>query len=267
MLVHHHVGQHIVQGVQSAQEAESRVTTIVRRMHQEDTTHEPPDRSDSTEEDIGERSVAASVYRRIVRQREALAVRELAECHARSAADYALRVWHIYVTQPPGPVLHELEYLLRDPALRGRVLDPLRLHLADPNPVVRLAVLRLIADIGELDDIGLLMDLLTLPASSDEAPDEREAIRATIQKLSEGVPWGLAYHEMRRRWRRRPPWIYAVLVYIALTAPALVYVYQKILTETTEQSPTTAFAVWGAWAASVIVVLGVCAFLERWMRK
>ena len=71
----------------------------------------------------------------------------------------------------------------RDNQPRGAEL--IRERLADDDASVRIAASRLIAKIGNLDDIGLLSDLLALPESSDEDPNERDAITAAMRTIAE----------------------------------------------------------------------------------
>jgi len=66
----------------------------------------------------------------------------------------------------------------------------LRFLLADPNPSVRMEVIWQIGETGDLDDVGLLMDLLALPKSTDEGRDERRLLASAIEKLSGTRPRG-----------------------------------------------------------------------------
>jgi HEAT repeat protein len=53
--------------------------------------------------------------------------------------------------------------------------------LANDDGRIRMQAIALLEKIGNLDDIGLLLDLLALP---DSAPDERAALLAALQMLS-----------------------------------------------------------------------------------
>jgi hypothetical protein len=64
------------------------------------------------------------------------------------------------------------------------LVEAVRTKLCDSDPLVRVQAALKLGQIGDLDDIGLLSDLLSLPASSDEHPREREAILYAMQRLS-----------------------------------------------------------------------------------
>ena len=53
--------------------------------------------------------------------------------------------------------------------------DAVRAELCDSDPAVRIRAAVELGEIGDLDDIGLLSDLLSLPANPDEHPRERGA--------------------------------------------------------------------------------------------
>jgi hypothetical protein len=65
-----------------------------------------------------------------------------------------------------------------DPAERART------RLCDSDPLVRIQAAVELGEIGDLEDIGLLSDLLSLPTSPDEHLREREAILHAMQQLS-----------------------------------------------------------------------------------
>ncbi|MCH8859345.1 MAG: hypothetical protein IID54_07185 [Proteobacteria bacterium] len=64
----------------------------------------------------------------------------------------------------------------------------LHLRLADPDPHVRVQSIDILAVTGDLEDVGLLLDLLALPESSDELPGERKAIVRAIGMISGTIP-------------------------------------------------------------------------------
>jgi hypothetical protein len=66
----------------------------------------------------------------------------------------------------------------------------LRFLLADPDPAVRVRTIWQLGEEGDLDDVGLLMDLLALPESPDEEPRERQMLVQAIEKISGTRPRG-----------------------------------------------------------------------------
>lgn len=66
-------------------------------------------------------------------------------------------------------------------------LDPLRSLLASENSKVRILAVEALGELGTLDDIALLSDLLTLPPQSDEHPAERNTLRMAIERIAQGA--------------------------------------------------------------------------------
>ena len=62
--------------------------------------------------------------------------------------------------------------------------EALRMRLCDNDPVGRLLTITRLGEIGTLHDIGLLLDLLSLPISNDEHPRERAAILHAMHRLA-----------------------------------------------------------------------------------
>jgi hypothetical protein len=79
----------------------------------------------------------------------------------------------------------QLHAFLDDPIKRPQAADRFRAELATPDGKLRLRVIEVVGEIGTLDDIGLLMDLLALPIADDEMPGEREALTAAMNEISE----------------------------------------------------------------------------------
>jgi hypothetical protein len=63
-------------------------------------------------------------------------------------------------------------------------VETVREKLCDVDPAVRVQAAVELGEIGSLDDIGLLSDLLSLPYSLDEHPKERAALVHAMQRLS-----------------------------------------------------------------------------------
>jgi hypothetical protein len=62
--------------------------------------------------------------------------------------------------------------------------EALRMRLCDNNPVNRLLAIVKLSEIGNLHDIGLFLDLLSLQATLDEHPKERAAMLHAMQRLA-----------------------------------------------------------------------------------
>jgi hypothetical protein len=62
--------------------------------------------------------------------------------------------------------------------------DPLRCLLSDECCDVRVAAAGLLAEIGELRDIGMFADLLAMAPLPDEGPEERGALADAMEKLA-----------------------------------------------------------------------------------
>ncbi len=64
------------------------------------------------------------------------------------------------------------------------VIERIRLRLSDASAQARLAAVEILGSIGDLEDIGLLSDLLALPPAADEAPEERAAQIRAMESLA-----------------------------------------------------------------------------------
>ena len=106
-------------------------------------------------------------------------------CESRSALGYTVLAWRDrLVAGANDAVGAELRAFFCRAENRTAVLDKIRERLADPHASVRLAAIDLIREIGVLDDVGLLSDLLALPPQPDEHPHERDALVAAMQRIS-----------------------------------------------------------------------------------
>lgn len=65
-----------------------------------------------------------------------------------------------------------------------RRAELLRMALCDRDPTVRVQMAEYLGCVGDLDDIGLLADLLSLPPSDDEHPDERRVLAEAMETLA-----------------------------------------------------------------------------------
>ena len=108
-------------------------------------------------------------------------------CKNKNIIERMVRAWRDRVAQggSTGLITTSLEAQIQSPNHRPRAAELMRERLADDDAPVRVAACRLIAKIGDLDDIGLLSDLLALPESSDEDPIERDAIATAMTTIAE----------------------------------------------------------------------------------
>ena len=63
-------------------------------------------------------------------------------------------------------------------------VDRIRERLADVSALVRLQAARLLGEIGTLDDVALVSDLLSLPPAADENPQERQVLLDAMRALA-----------------------------------------------------------------------------------
>jgi len=93
--------------------------------------------------------------------------------------------------------ISDYEDVFRTPAYRKDSGDLLRAELSAPHPAVRLRAASLLPEFGALDDVGLLNDLLALPALDDEDPRERGEWLLALKALA-----GLKEYVPRRHGER-----------------------------------------------------------------
>jgi hypothetical protein len=111
----------------------------------------------------------------------------LTMCCNRSALDHALAAWRRRVTDGPAEdqLRKDMEEFFREQERRELVAEKMREHLAHEDSAVRLAATGILGEIGELEDIGLLSDLLSLPESADEHAQERPALVEAMRRIAE----------------------------------------------------------------------------------
>jgi hypothetical protein len=219
--VHHHLGRGQVGGVESRDQAEQRIAGLVQRMlsdeRSEDDDFTPTDLADiprirswrnipiwriklGWNADSQIRNALASwpllpkacvdhlVSRLIdVTQEDMNALDLFLQCKNSGILYHTVRAWRDRVVQgkSTGSIIQALEARIRSPGNRPLAAELIRERLADDEAPVRIAASHLIAKIGDLDDIGLLSDLLALPESSDEDPNERDAIIGAMSTIAE----------------------------------------------------------------------------------
>ncbi len=219
--VHHHLGRGKVAGVQNSEDAQQRMATLLQRMksdeRQEDENFELVSVSSlprlpivhhhmdwriklGWNADLHMRAALASypilsqtclqhLATRLsdVSREDRRALDLFQRCQNRNILDQAARIWRDRVAQgcSTGWITESLEAQLGFPKNQPRAAELIRERLADDNAQVRIAASHLIATLGDLDDIGLLSDLLALPPSDDEDPHERDAIIAAMSAIAE----------------------------------------------------------------------------------
>ncbi len=205
IVVLHHIWQGRVGGIKSPQEAQARVSAILKRISLPPSTEE----AEATEADVltpdggSGKAVAASppkgptlptwmalqLYQRIVSAGadDVQAVESLACGRNRSALLYAVYAWRELVgsgrTTQACNMLHRF---LATAEPSGVVIEGVRESLAHGNVRVRFAALDILGRIGTLGDIGLLDDLMALPLAADEHPAERPTLLRTMRAIAEG---------------------------------------------------------------------------------
>jgi hypothetical protein len=88
---------------------------------------------------------------------------------------------------PPAGTRAELSDAAEESCWESPPPDPAeeaRMKLCDNDALVRLQAAVRLGQLGDLDDIGLLADLLSLPPSPDEHPCQREALLHAMRRLS-----------------------------------------------------------------------------------
>jgi hypothetical protein len=219
--VHHHLGRGEVAGVQDREAAERRIAGLVLRMMSDDRNEDEgfvPTQLAGTPRFFMRLKVpvwrirlgwnADSQMRRALANHPFLpsecvrhlvsrltdvnledtnALDLLLRCKNRSILECTVRAWRDRVAQgrSTGPITDALGARIRHPDNQPRAAELIRERLADDSARVRIAASRLVAKIGDLDDIGLFSDLLALPKSDDEAPNERDAMTVAMRALAE----------------------------------------------------------------------------------
>jgi hypothetical protein len=109
----------------------------------------------------------------------------LSHCSNTSALEYALLAWRNRLAALGAePVGDRLKHACMEEGRRERALKLLRTYLADVNGAVRMEAARLLGQLGTLDDVGLLLDLISLPPLSDELPGERGLLMEAAARLA-----------------------------------------------------------------------------------
>jgi hypothetical protein len=107
----------------------------------------------------------------------------LACCRNRVAIGYIAHAWRMRIA---AQVCDSVTTMLRDALVNWdrHAADPVRTLLSDECGEVRIAGAQLLAEIGELRDIGVLADLLAMPTLPDEVPEERTALAEAMENLA-----------------------------------------------------------------------------------
>lgn len=105
----------------------------------------------------------------------------LKRCTNVSAAAYCVDVW----LRADNASAAEAVIVSREH--RSNAVRIFREKLADPETAIRLRSLRMLAHIGTLEDLGLLLDLHSIPMEAYDTPYEREQILATAAAITQRV--------------------------------------------------------------------------------
>lgn len=81
-------------------------------------------------------------------------------------------------------IAERLEELFHTPFNRPHAAELLRGDLGGTHAEIRYRATRLLMELGDLQDVGLLQDLLALPRQEDEYPGERQALFAAMEELA-----------------------------------------------------------------------------------
>jgi hypothetical protein len=112
-------------------------------------------------------------------------------CRNRSIVGYTARAWRERIVSQRDDCVVQT---LRDALVNWdrRASDTLRCLLADEVGDVRMAAAELLAEIGELRDIGIFSDLLAMAELPDELPEERMVLADAMERLAMHI------HDARR---------------------------------------------------------------------
>jgi hypothetical protein len=131
------------------------------------------------------RAFVNQLYNRVARLDEEIewAAELLAFCRNRIALGYIARAWRDRVAAHK---CDSVSYKLREALVNWDrcVADTVRSMLSDESGEVRMAAAMLLAEIGELRDVGIFADLLAMPLLSDEEPAERLVLAEAMEKLA-----------------------------------------------------------------------------------
>jgi hypothetical protein len=107
----------------------------------------------------------------------------LAGCRNRMAVGYIAHAWRMRIA---AGAYGSVTTMLREALWNWdrHAADPVRCLLSDECCDVRVAAAGLLAEIGELRDIGMFADLLAMPELPDEGPEERGALAAAMERLA-----------------------------------------------------------------------------------
>jgi hypothetical protein len=113
------------------------------------------------------------------------AVDLLSRCRNRSAVNHAVLAWRRRLEiKGRDRIAERLRELFLQPDVRQQAADHIRAELAHGCAAVRMEAASILGDMADLADIGLFLDLLSLPPQADEDPQERPELIAVMRKLA-----------------------------------------------------------------------------------
>ncbi len=224
IVVHHYVWQGRVSGVKTSGAAQSRVASILQRMaspEKDDSDRTDVDPADFMEDELVPRHLRRAIdravwwnqggrlkslieaalgegpylpnralsylYRRISNTRIADldAAKLLTRCGNACVGRLAALAWsERFDAGICDDVQEALTDYLRHSEEYELLIEKTRLGLANDAAAVRLHAAEILAELGNLDDIGLLSDLLAMPPQADEDPDERSALIRAMRRIA-----------------------------------------------------------------------------------
>jgi hypothetical protein len=109
----------------------------------------------------------------------------LVACDCLSAHCYVYRAWQESVEQQYQDHITEiLDEFCTSATVRQQTAGKCRAALADYDADARMLAIDVLGRIGTLEDIGLLSDLLVLPPTENEHPNERAALTEAMERIA-----------------------------------------------------------------------------------
>jgi len=116
-----------------------------------------------------------------------LASEFLLRCGGEGAMKAALRAWKDRLrNQGPDFIVQRLRLTLQNRETQAFAVKLLKTELGGDHGLFRLELFMLLGALGSLEEAGYLFDLLRLPKSSDEHPQERAALLQALKAIAIG---------------------------------------------------------------------------------
>ncbi|HYF49730.1 MAG TPA: hypothetical protein VEJ63_10010 [Planctomycetota bacterium] len=110
----------------------------------------------------------------------------LLRCGGEEAMKAALRAWKDRLrNQGADYIVQRLRLVLQNNDTQATAVKLIRAELGGDHSLFRLELLALLGGLGTLEDAGYIFDLLRLPRSSDEHPQERAAMLQALRSIAQ----------------------------------------------------------------------------------